>query len=148
MNFKDTESREYECKVTLATVIALKKIGVNLNNIADGDLLTRLADDPELLVSALYLICEGSITKHGLTSEQFAAGLGGDAMADAIAAMWDAIASFSPPPQRAALRKIWQKTQEINRLDMEKVSVVIDNLTPESFSTLNASAGSAPGSQG
>lgn len=137
MKFRDSQQREFECVVTLATAVALKKIGVNIN---DSDLMTKLAEDPETLVNTLYLTCKKSCEANGVSDVQFGELLDGDTLEPAINALWDAIASFSPPPQRAALRKIWVKTKELTEAQMAEVNNAIDGLTLEKLSTLNSTA--------
>lgn len=141
MTFTDSQGRKFESVVTLATVIALKKIGVNVN---DPQLMTVLADDPEKLVNTLYLSCKKSADALGVSDEKFGELLDGDTLEQAVNALWEAIASFSPPPQRAALRKIWSKTQELVTAEMNIVNAQIDGMTLESLSTLSKPAGNSP----
>lgn len=141
MRFTDNNGREYDCIVTVRTVGKLRRIGVNLNDLfkRDSDLISRLEDDVELMVNTLCLICEESIRKNlsGTDKEiedQFAASLGGDEYAKATEAMWEAIASFFPPPQRAALMKVWNKSQDLTRVMMAQVETAAENLTTEILS--------------
>lgn len=152
MKFTDTKGRDYECVVTLQTVINLRKNGVNLNDLfkKDSDIWTRLDNDPELLVNTLCVICDESIRKHHSGTDEeiaiaFASSIGGDTLAHANAAMWEAIASFYPPLQRAALMKIWIKTQSLTKLAMERIWDATDNLTLETLS--KSGVGNLPGSR-
>ena len=136
MSFRDVNGREYLCVVNLATVISLKqRHGININDIGQGDLLTRIANDPELLVNMLWACCEGSAKSLGVDEIQFAQSLGGDSLESAIDSMLDAIILFFPPLKRGAMTRLMDKSRQVQRLASERAMTAIEELTPEQILT-------------
>ncbi len=140
MNFTDQKNRVYECKVTLATAIQFKKLGIDLMQAFDGKLWEQLATNPELLVNVLALSVKASLDKMAIDEQEFAESLGGDSLESATKALMDAIADFSPPLQRAAMRKLIQKTNAVEQLAGEDLNKKLDQVTPQMiFDSLNGS---------
>ena len=144
MKFKDNQGREYDCVVTIATAIAFKKLGVNLMGNFDGKLWQQLADDPELLVNVLAESVRGSLESLKIDEAEFARSLGGDSLEAASFALRDAIADFSPPLQRAAMKKLISKSDAAQNLAAERMMKAIEAITPESLLTSLDSVGSKP----
>lgn len=146
MSFRDSSGREFVCVVNLSTVIELKRRhGINVNDIGQGDLLARIANDPELLVNMLWTCCEGSAKSLGFDEIQFAQSLGGDSLENAVDAMLDAIILFFPPLKRGAMMKLIEKGRLVQRLASERAMTAIEALTPEQILTSYSSAGSKAG---
>lgn len=144
MKFTDTKGREYDCFVSVATAIEFKKLGVNLMGHFDGKLWKQLAEDPELFVNVLVASVRGSMESQGVTEEDFARSLGGDSLEQASIALRDAIADFSPPLQRAAMKKLIEKADAVQELAGQRIMNAIETLTPEQILTLSSSAGDKP----
>jgi hypothetical protein len=141
VKFSDKRGREYDCVVTIATAIKFKKLGVNLMGSFDGKLWEQLADDPELLVNVLAESVRGSLDEMNVTEEEFARSLGGDSLESASLALRQAIADFSPPLQRAAMKKLIEKSDQAQQMAAERMLKAIDDLTPESLLNSLNSAG-------
>ena len=140
VNFTDQKSRVYECKVTLSTAIALKKMGIDLMGAFDGKLWEQLAADPALLLDVLAVSVKSSLESMNITEAEFAESLGGDSLESATKALMDAIADFSPPLQRAAMRKLIQKTAAVEKLAGEEINRKLDQVTPQMiFDSMNGS---------
>lgn len=140
MQFNDQLGRVYECNVTLATAIAFKKLGVDLMQTFDGKLWEQLAGDPELLVNVLAESVRGSLTAMNITDQSFAEALGGDSLEAATVALRDAIADFSPPLQRAAMKNLIEKSNAVQKLAADQLNRALDQLTPETiFASLSGS---------
>lgn len=145
--FQDTDGRQYTAEVTLATAIALKKQhGIVLQDLANGELLARLDDDPELLVNVLWLVVETSAKTHGITAAEFGAALGGDALATAVDALLQAFVNFSRPSARKPLQSILDKSREVQELAGQKVIAALEMVTPETLLTSLTGAGGSPAS--
>ena len=144
MKFSDKKGREYDCVVTIATAISFKKLGVDLMGSFDGKLWEQLASDPELFVNVLAESVRSSLQDMKVTEEEFAQSLGGDSLEAASLALRDAIADFSPPLQRGAMKKLILKSDQAQQLAAERMMAAIDDLTPESLLNSLTSAGSKP----
>lgn len=146
--FQDTAGRQYTAEVTLATAIALKKQhGIVLQDLANGELLARLDDDPELLVNVLWLVVEPSAKAYDLTADKFGEALGGDTLATAVDALLQAIVNFSRPSARKPLQSILDKSREVQELAGQKVVAALAAITPEQMLTSLTGAGGSPASQ-
>lgn len=147
MKFVDSKGREYDPSITLATQIALKKLGVDLMGHFDGRLWENLADDPELLVNVLAESVSESMIKNNVDAVEFAKSLGGDSLDAATTALRDAITDFFPPLQRAAAKKLIEKSDTVMKMAAGQMDKAIDNLTPEAILASMNSSGTRLGSQ-
>ncbi len=119
--FKDAAGHDWLVPINVTTVRRVRG-GTDpplnlLAIIADkGKTLERLATDPEVLVDTLFLVCKEQCDREGVTPEQFAEGLIGDALDAASKALFDGIVAFFRPGQRrllaAALAKL-DKFQDV-----------------------------------
>lgn len=134
--FTDTAGRTWEVSLN---VLLLKKVkeqtGRLLTGLADDDfaLLVELHEDCALLVDVLWCLCEKQAPQHGVVdddesqaTEKFAEGLGGDALANAAAALVGAVTDFLPnQAQRATLKKLMEK---VNQLGAKVGAVMLEKL--------------------
>jgi hypothetical protein len=107
--WKDSEGRFWSTEITPndnRRVIRL--VGVDLFDAFDGQLLTRLSRDPMCLVDTLYAVCKPEADERGLTAEQFAELLVGDAIEDAAEALVQGLLRFFPRDQRTVLARVWE----------------------------------------
>lgn len=154
--FRDKQGREFRCRVSAATAIVLKKdLGINLLDHFDGSLWQRLATDPELLVDVLFEITRESRDELGIVDGgAFARLLDGDVLEAAGEAMRAAIVDFIPPRQRAAFRKLLEKSKAVEMVTIEKMEAAVDGMTIEALTaaiemihekgqTLNSSSGNS-----
>ncbi|MBV5344133.1 MAG: hypothetical protein JZU63_00600 [Rhodoferax sp.] len=148
MKFTDLKNREYECRVTVADAIELKKMGLDLMDHFDGAIWQKLADDLELLVNAIALTVRSQIEGHKIDPAEFARCLGGDGLEFATMSLWEAITDFSPPSQRTALRKLIEKTDAAKTIAASQLLDVIDRMTPEQILTSLNPVTNAQGSPG
>lgn len=131
--FRDKQGREFRCRVSAATAITLKKeLSINLLDHFDGSLWQRLATDPELLVNVLFEITRESREEFGIVDGgAFARLLDGDVLEAAGEAMRAAIVDFIPPRQRAAFRKLLEKSKAVELVTIEKMEAAVDGMTIE-----------------
>lgn len=112
MPFTDSRGRSWPVTININTVRRVKSAcGIDLLNLvtlsADGvatDLLDRLACDTYLLVDVLFELVRPEATANGITAEDFAEALDGDALEDATNALLEAVIDFFPGAKRRALR--------------------------------------------
>ena len=112
--WKDAEGHTYETKITVAEIRDVKtELGINLMDIATGDLLQKISEDVILLCDILYVINRVQAKEHGLDDVQFGRNLYGDALEDATRAFMEEMINFFPNQRtRALLTKAMTKGQE------------------------------------
>ncbi len=110
-SYKDTNGREWLVTLNVAQVKRVReRLGVNLADLQEGNLLVRLSD-PVTLVDVLFVLVQPQADENSVTDEQFAAALGGDTLSSASTALLEALCDFFPQPTRLMLRKVLAQTQ-------------------------------------
>ena len=112
--WKDAEGHAYETKITVAEIRDVKtELGINLMDIATGDLLQRISEDVVLLCDILYVINRSQAKEFGIDDVQFGRNLYGDALEDATHALMEEMINFFPNQRtRQLLTKAMTKGQE------------------------------------
>ena len=129
--FKDTDGREYDLKVSLAAAITLEeKHGINLRDHYSGTLYEQITASTSTLLNVVGVLAAKSLAEHGLTVQQMADSLDGDAVAAMQAALEAAIVDFSPPVARPAMRTIQEKRDRVASLTgLKRISLVEEMLS-------------------
>ena len=111
--FTDASGRTWELTVVVSAVNRVRDLlGVDLMDVAGGDLLERLADDPVLLVDVLYVLVKPQADAKGASDEDFGRGMVGGVLDDAASALMKELLGFFPSAQRArALGKMARKIE-------------------------------------
>jgi hypothetical protein len=106
--FTDALDRSWQITINVSAVKRVRQaLDVNLLDVAGGDLLGRLADDPCLLVDVLYVLCRPEADAKGVSDEDFGRAMVGDALDGASSALMKELLDFFPRAQRArALAKM------------------------------------------
>ena len=112
--WKDAEGHSYETKITVAEIRDVKtELGINLMDIATGDLLQRISEDVILLCDILYVINRSQAKEYGIDDVQFGRNLYGDALEEATRAFMEEMINFFPNQRtRQLLTKAMTKGQE------------------------------------
>lgn len=112
--WKDAEGHAYETKITVAEIRDVKtELGINLMDIATGDLLQRISEDVILLCDILYVINRSQAKEYGIDDVQFGRNLYGDALEEATRAFMEEMINFFPNQRtRQLLTKAMTKGQE------------------------------------
>ena len=112
--WKDAEGHAYETRITVAEVRDVKtELGINLMDIATGDLLQKISEDVILLCDILYVINRSQAKEYGIDDAQFGRNLYGDALEDATHAFVEEMINFFPNQRtRQLLTKAMTKGQE------------------------------------
>ena len=112
--WKDAEGHTYETKITVAEIRDVKtELGINLMDIATGDLLQKISEDVILLCDILYVINRSQAKEYGIDDVQFGRNLYGDALEDATHAFVEEMINFFPNQRtRQLLTKAMTKGQE------------------------------------
>lgn len=112
--WKDAEGHAYETRITVAEIRDVKtELGINLMDIATGDLLQKISEDVILLCDILYIINRSQAKEYGIDDMQFGRNLYGDALENATRAFMEEMINFFPSQRtRALLTKAMTKGQE------------------------------------
>ena len=111
--FTDASGRTWELTVVVSAVRRVRDLlGVDLMDVAGGDLLERLADDPVLLVDMLYVLVKPQADAKGVSDEDFGRAMVGGVLDEATSALMKELLDFFPSAQRArALGKMARKIE-------------------------------------
>ena len=102
--FKDSEGREWSIRFDGLILGSLRQQhGINLADLTGADYLTIERDSSVLTVAVAHLVAD-QLQAAKLTREQFAQALIGQSLDDALAAVWEAAASFFPPAKLSSLQ--------------------------------------------
>jgi len=127
-SWTDNEGRRWNTTVTVGTLKRVKDlVDVNLLDVFDGVLLSRLADDPVLLANTLYAVCKPQADERGVDDVAFGELLVGDTIERAAEALVHGIASFFPQGRRAALTSLWTKLQRAQAATMAMATGKLDS---------------------
>jgi hypothetical protein len=100
--FTDKDGREWPVVVNVGALRRVRDtLGVDLMDVAGGDLLERLADDPVILVNVLYVLCRAEADARGVTDEDFGRAMVGGVLDDAASALFKELLAFFPSGPRA-----------------------------------------------
>lgn len=112
--WKDAEGHAYETKITVAEIRDVKtELGINLMDIATGDLLQKISEDVILLCDILYVINRSQAKEYGIDDAQFGRNLYGDALENATRAFMEEMINFFPNQRtRQLLTKAMTMGQE------------------------------------
>jgi hypothetical protein len=126
--FKDTNGREWLVTINVAQVRRVReKLSVNLADVHTDAVLAKL-QDPVTLVDVLFVLVEAQAHERHISDEDFAAGLGGDALEAACAAILEALCDFFPKAKRLILRKVLAETTRRQQNAIERLESQVDEL--------------------
>ena len=141
--FTDSQGRPWSLVITISTVRRVRElVGVDLMQIAGGELLNRLSD-PVTLVDVLWAVCKPQADVKGINSEAFGEAMLGDAIEAATNALLAELVSFFPSQTRIMLQRILDAAKKQQALSVALVTARLD-----AMSNLGESSPSAPPSPG
>ena len=141
--FTDSQGRTWNVTVNVGAIKRVRDLlGVDLLDVANGDLLSRLADDPCLLVDVLFALCKPEADAAKVTDEDFGRGMVGDALDSGAGVLMKELLDFFPSALHArALVKMFREMKE----HQATVSELATDRTPgDSSGDSPASAASTP----
>lgn len=121
-SFKDREGRAWDLFLTLGSLKRIKAAtGLDMLDLrqwtAESNPLNRLSQDPVVLADTLCALCRSQLDQRGLTDEQFADALGGEAIDDALLALVEEWADFfhqgRKPTESTLLRQALDVLKEV-----------------------------------
>ena len=102
-SFTDTEGREWNLTITIATVRRVRKaLKIDLLSKDMTEILEKVVCDPVMLCDVLFLIVEKEAESLGVTDEAFGEAMGGDAVEEGAKAFLGALGDFTPNPRDRA----------------------------------------------
>ncbi|MBE3133406.1 MAG: hypothetical protein IMZ55_08020 [Acidobacteria bacterium] len=143
--FTDSQGRTWNVVVNVSAIKRVRDLlGVDLLDVANGELLSRLADDPCLLVDVLFALCKPEADAKGVSDEDFGRGMVGGVLDEASAALMKELLDFFPSAQRArALGRMARKITEQGAAVAE-AAAAIQSMPGASSGNSPASAASTP----
>lgn len=112
--FTDNSKRDWSLQIDVGAIKRVRgALGVNLLEAIGGDVIERLSTDLLLLTDVVFVVCKPQADERGVSDEQFAAAIFGDAIEKAADCLFSELVDFFPQGQRETLAKIIAKTQEI-----------------------------------
>lgn len=123
--FADALGRKWEIRLDAPLVKRIKSLcGITLTDLK-ADPFLELAVDPIKLVDVLWLCCERQAHAIGVTDENFGENLG-EKIAEATAALEDAVIDFFPPTMQSSLRSLLSKNRRIQTQTMQQTIDQLD----------------------
>ena len=149
--FKDNAGRTWTVAISVFAVKRCKAlVGVDLYALVDERFegLSKLLGNPCDLVDVLYCLCKDEADKLGVSDEDFGRGMGGDSLEHAADAFLKELTDFFPNPRiRAGLKTIWQKSQALRGLLLDRIEADLEAVDVDSEARkLINSSGTRPGS--
>lgn len=92
----------------------------------DFDLISKISEDPILLVDILYATCKAQCDTLKITAEDFAAGLGGDVIATATDVFLDEVLDFFPKARREPLQIVLRAGRRAQEKLLAEIPKTID----------------------
>lgn len=115
--FTDGNRNEWIVFVDVPTIerVQQRLDGFRVDQIFDDDMkgLLALVADPVKLVRLLWIVVEEQAEKAKVSPEQFGRALHGDALEDALTALQEAVADFTPRRRRAVLKALAAKSVDV-----------------------------------
>lgn len=149
--FADASGNVWTVAINAASIKRVKGLlGINLSKLIEDGFrpLADLLNDTIAFVDVLYVLCKDEADARNVDDLQFGRGLGGDALAGALAAFKEEYIDFFPDPRvRAGIRKIFAKSEEVATHLIRQMTETMEAMDAESLAKkLIASSGTAPGS--
>ena len=118
--FEDANKNKWTLNLNVGTAQRCKaETGVDLMNVIvvtsegiQASAIDKIAEDPSILVSVIYSLCQEQIKEKGLTEFQFAEIFTSDVIDSASDALIKEIINFSQPVKRKMLTLLYNKTRE------------------------------------
>lgn len=145
--FKDCEGKVWTIRITSGHYLRiLDELKIDLKDAIKEDpkpFAEKVFGDVRTYGELLWILCEAQAEKDGMTPEQFAFRFDGETNEAAMAALWEALISFSQPRAGAKAGEWFRKGLNLRGDAInDALSKMTDSLTLESLSG-NSAASSA-----
>jgi hypothetical protein len=114
--FTDANGREWALSIDVAAIKRMRDIaGVDIlgNSGSDNSAFLQMAENPVMLVDAIYAVCKKEVEARGMDQDAFAVGITGDVIDRATSALLDAVIDFFPSARRNVLKAAIEKLRAL-----------------------------------
>jgi hypothetical protein len=108
-------------------------VGVNLMDVAGGEILNNLSKDPVLFVDVLYAILKPQAEAKKITDEEFGESLNGDALDEASKELVEGLISFFPRAKGNVMRLAAERMETLTAMMLEQAEKNLSNLDLDSL---------------
>jgi hypothetical protein len=132
--FRDSKGRSWSININVATIKRCRAmLGIDIYKLIDDGFkgLSELMADPCRLADVLYVLCKDEADKQNVTDEEFGAGLGGAAMAEAAEQFLEELIDFFPEASQKQLRQVVAKSRQVQVKMLERSQALLDKIDPE-----------------
>ena len=132
--FTDEKGRVWSIHIAVSDLKRVRRAGIDIfrNGVGLQDIATLMAD-PVTLVDVIYVLCQERARALNVSDEDFGRAMRGDVIAEATRALLGAIASFTPNPMSAALRR---GIEDMDRAMPLVAQAIAEAKTPEDLERL------------
>jgi hypothetical protein len=112
--FRDVQEREWTVEVNVAALKRVKdSTDVDLTRLVDpeADVISKLSEDVFLLFDVICALLKPQLEKHGLSAEEFGAGLDEESTEKAATALFEGIIDFFREDKRTLLKRAFSKVK-------------------------------------
>lgn len=132
--FKTSDNQAWSLDITVGSVKRVKSVlAVDLLHIEGGQppLVTRLAQDIELLCNVVYVLVQPQATERGIDDEKFGGLLGGEAVQAAFDAFWEGLRLFFLSLKRVDLARVIEKQHDLIRAGVNEIVARVELIDPD-----------------
>ena len=132
--FKDNQDRTWPLQITIGSAKRVRDLlGVDILAPEQGEppLLVRLGTDEILLCDVLYCLIKPQADEKGVSDEAFGEALGGEAITQAVEALYAELVDFFRSRGRTDRAAALQKQGKVIHLATERITTEISNLDIE-----------------
>lgn len=147
--FKDAHGRDWSVAIDTHAIKRVRDhTGLLLTKVVEDRSLVEQLADPIMLVDVLFVVCKPEADQRGVSDEQFASGLVGDAIDHATDALIGALADFFPSARASLLRTAWGKARTAEERATARAMANLQAIDPDRLMEMvsGESSGSSPAS--
>lgn len=150
--FKDTEGRPWDLRLTAATLARIKdQAGLDLLDLGAGreddfGSLSRLMDEPLLLLDALWWTVQPQAEARQVDRAAFLDAINGDTFERAGDLFLRELFDFFPQSKRRLLHRLLDQAQQMEAAQLHQAETMLANLTSTPAAGGNSSGSSPDGS--
>lgn len=139
--FTDAAGEQWRISLVTEDIKRVRReLDVDLLNCGDPQLLSRLANDPILIVDVLHVLLGAEAEKRQLDAYGFAARLAGDVLDSAAQALLGALCDFFPSRRRAVLQAAIEKTGALMDRQLQHAATLLADPRIEQLAELELQA--------
>ena len=131
-SFRDNKGRIWELTINVATMKRVRALcNVDLYKVIDdggeprSELLTKLYNDPILLVDVIYAVCKPAADRLAVSDIDFGEAMAGDAVDAAANALLDELVGFFPTLKSQAFSKALQATRRFMSAKQQQLRTML-----------------------